>query len=259
MGSSALMINPLQMIGKRILLTGASSGIGRCTAILLSQLGARIVLVARNRERLQQTLDAMEGSEHAIAPFDMEDVGEIPAWLNRLAGEGGLFDGMVCAAGASLLLPLRMMTTAGFEQQMRVNCQSAVALTAAFSSKRVRQSQASVVLVSSVAGLRGSPARTAYSASKGALVAFARSAAVEMAPYGMRVNCVAPAYVKTEMYDTIERELSAEKAEALVRATQPLGLGTPIDVAYAIAFLLAETGRWITGSVLAVDGGYTAQ
>jgi len=116
-----------------------------------------------------------------------------------------------------------------------------------------------VVLVASVAGLLGVAARSAYSGSKGALIAFARSAAVELAPAGVRINCVAPGYVKTEMHDSAMRELSPEKMEALVRATQPLGLGKPLDVAHAIAFLLSGASRWITGSVLAVDGGYTAQ
>ena len=242
-----------------MLVTGASSGIGRSTAILLSQLGARLVLVARNQDGLHETIGAMAGTGHHPAPFDLERVDEIQPWLNQLVQTTGPLDGLVCAAGMSSLRPLRVLDIAHFDKVMRINCYSAVALTTAFCRKRARQPEASVVLVASVAGLRASPARSAYSASKGALIAFARSAAVELAPVGVRLNCVAPAYVKTPMYDTAMRELSPEKVELLVRATQPLGLGTPLDVAHAIAFLLADTGRWITGSVLAVDGGYTAQ
>jgi NAD(P)-dependent dehydrogenase (short-subunit alcohol dehydrogenase family) len=242
-----------------VLVTGASSGIGRSTAILLSQLGARVVLVARNQDGLRETLGAMAGAGHHHAPFDLERVDEILPWLSQLVQTTGPLDGLVCAAGISSLRPLRLLDIAHFDKVMRINCYSAVALTTAFCRKRVRRPEASVVLVASVAGLRGSTARAAYSASKGALIAFARSAAVELAPAGVRLNCVAPAYVKTAMYDTAVRELSPEQVESLVRATQPLGLGTPLDVAHAIAFLLAGTGRWITGSVLAVDGGYTAQ
>lgn len=252
------MINPLQMSGKTVLVTGASSGIGRSTAVLLSQLGAKVVLIGRNRDRLQETLAALEGRQHHAVPFDLTSLVEISPWLTELVETIGPLDGLVCSAGISSLKPLRATTPADFEKEMALNFHSAVALTVAFCRKRIRQPEASVVLVASVAGLRGSAARTSYSASKGALMAFARSAAVELAPSGVRVNCVAPAYVKTEMYDAVASVLSPEKVEALVKATQPLGLGVPLDVAYAIAFLLAGTGRWITGSVLAVDGGYTA-
>lgn len=242
-----------------MLVTGASSGIGRSTAILLSQLGARLVLVARNQVRLDETIAALTGDGHHRAPFDLERVDEIQPWLRQLVQTTGPLDGLVCAAGMSSLRPLRTLDIAHFDKVMRINCYSAVALTTAFCHKRVRQPEASVVLVASVAGLRAAPARSAYSASKGALIAFARSAAVELAPSGVRLNCVAPAYVDTPMYHTAVSELSSERVELLVRATQPLGLGTPLDVAHAIAFLLAGTGRWLTGSVLAVDGGYTAQ
>jgi len=253
------MINPLEMTGRAVLVTGASSGIGRSTSILLSKLGAKVILVARNQDRLQETLDALEGSGHQISQFDLENTDEIPAWLTKIVEVAGPLDGLVCSAGISSLRPLRVLDMAHFDKVMRVNCHSAVALTTAFCKKRVRRPQASIVLVASVAGLLGSAARTAYSASKGALIAFARSAAVELASAGVRVNCVAPAYVKTEMYDTVVQELSPEKVEALVQATQPLGLGSSLDVAHAIAFLLSGAGSWITGSVLAVDGGYSAQ
>jgi NAD(P)-dependent dehydrogenase (short-subunit alcohol dehydrogenase family) len=142
---------------------------------------------------------------------------------------------------------------------MRINYESAVALTAAFSKKRSHQAGSSIVLVASAAGVVGLAGSTAYSGSKGALIAFARSAALELAGSGIRVNCVAPAYVRTEMLEQTLNTLTPEQLEARIAATQPLGLGTPLDVAHAIAFLLADTGRWITGSVLAVDGGYTAQ
>jgi NAD(P)-dependent dehydrogenase (short-subunit alcohol dehydrogenase family) len=246
------------MEAKTVLVTGASSGIGRSTAILLSQLGAKVVLVARNQDRLQETLRAMAGTGHHQAPFDLERVEEILPWLNHLVETTGPLDGLVCAAGISSLQPLRTMDIAHFDKVMKINCHSPVALTAAFCRKRMHQPEASVVLVASVAGLVGLPASAAYSASKGALIAFTRSAAVELAPTKVRVNCVAPGFVKTPMFDAAMQDLSPEKLEALVRATQPLGLGTPLDVAHAIAFLLAGTGRWITGSVLAVDGGYTA-
>ncbi len=242
-----------------MLVTGASSGIGRTTAVLLSHLGAQVVLVGRNQVGLHETLGAMAGAGHHQAVFDLERVDYILPWLNELVRTTGLLDGLVCAAGISSLRPLRALDIAHFDKVMRINCSAAIALTTAFCRKRIRKSVASVVLVASVAGLRGIPSSAAYCASKGALIAFARSAGVELASAGMRVNCVAPGYVKTPMYDAAMQQLSPETVEEQVRMTQPLGLGTPLDVAHAIAFLLADTGRWITGSVLAVDGGYTAR
>lgn len=253
------MINPLDLTGRTVLVTGASSGIGRSTAILLSQLGARLVVTGRDPNRLEKTLEALECSGHLAIPFDLENVDGIAHWLREVVSVTGPLDGLVCCAGVSSLRPLRALDMAHFDKIMRINCHSAVALTTAFCRKTMRQPEASVVLVASVAGIVGAAARGAYSASKGALIAFSRSAAIELAPAGVRVNCVAPAYVKTEMYEATIEDVSAEKAEDLVSAMQPLGLGTPLDVAQSIAFLLAKTGRWITGSVLAVDGGYTAQ
>lgn len=253
------MTNPLNMEGKTVLVTGASSGIGRTTAVLLSHLGANLVLVGRNQAGLAETLSAMAGSGHHQAEFDLSRVDEIRPWLTELIQTTGPLDGLVCAAGVTSLRPLRALDIAHFDKVMKINCYAAVALTTAFCRKQVHKAAASVALVASVAGLRGLAGSAAYCASKGALIAFARSAGVELAPAGVRVNCVAPGYVKTPMYDMAMQELSPEKLEAQVRTTQPLGLGTPLDVAHAIAFLLADTGRWITGSVLAVDGGYTAQ
>jgi NAD(P)-dependent dehydrogenase (short-subunit alcohol dehydrogenase family) len=253
------MKNPLSLLGKSIAITGASAGIGRGAAILLSELGARITLVGRNQARLDDTLGQLSGDGHRVAPFDFQRTDSIEEWFAGLVTEQGPFDGLVHSAGIGSLLPLRALTTSHIDEVMRINVFAAMALTKAFSRKRAYQPGASIVLVASVAGLAGVPVRTAYSASKGALIAFARSAAMELAKSGIRVNCVAPAYVKTEMFEEAFKTITPEQMQKLIETTQPLGLGTALDVAHAIAFLLAETGRWITGSVLAVDGGYTAQ
>ena len=253
------MHNPFQLDGRTVLVTGASSGIGKSTAVLLSQLGARVLLLARNQAKLEQTAASLEGSGHRIAVFDLARLDEISSRLAELVDQTGPLHGLVHCAGVGSLMPLRMLTMAHLDAVMRVNFQAAVALTTAFCRKPMHQARASVVLVASVAGLLGVPARSAYSASKGAVIAFARSAALEMAKSGVRINCVAPAFVKTEMYADSLGALTPEQLERLIQTTQPMGLGDPVDVANAIAFLLADTGRWITGSVLAVDGGYTAQ
>lgn len=252
------MINPLTLENRTILVTGASSGIGRATAVLLSQLGATIVVVGRNADRLEETTRELEGSRHHGLVFDLANLDAIPGWMAKLVEQTGPLDGLVHSAGIGSLAPLRVLGMAEVEQVMRVNYFSAVALTKEFSRKRYHRAPASIVFIASVAGVVGAAGRTAYSASKGALTAFARSAALELAGAGLRVNCIAPAYVRTEMYEATRASLTDDQLRALV-AAQPLGLGEPLDVAYAVAFLLAPTGRWITGAVLPVDGGYTAQ
>jgi 3-oxoacyl-[acyl-carrier protein] reductase len=253
------MKNPMSLAGKAILVTGASAGIGQSTSILLSELGAVVTLVGRNESRLQQTLPSLSGGGHRVSLFDLQSTEAIAGWFSQLVAEQGPFDGLVHCAGTGPMIPIRMFSSAEAENVMRINVLSAMALTQAFAHRKAHQPKASIVFVASVAGLAGVAARTTYSASKGALIAFARSAAMELARSGMRVNCVAPAYVETAMFEESLKTMTADQIQNLIQTTQPLGLGSPLDVAHAIAFLLAETGRWITGSVLTVDGGYTAQ
>lgn len=253
------MKNPLDMSGRTVLVTGASAGIGRSTAVLLSELGARIILVGRQETQLKETSRCLDGDGHRIEVFDLSNAKAIPTWFDRVVSEVGAFHGLAHCAGTDAFVPLRSLTVDRIDEVMRINLFSAMMLTQALARKAAYQPGAGVVLVASVAGAVGVPARSAYSASKGALIAFAKSAALELANKGIRVNCVAPSYVQTGMYERAVENLTAGQQSELLGKTQPLGLGTPLDVAHSIAFLLAETSRWITGSVLTVDGGYTAQ
>jgi len=254
-----MSVNPLDLSGKTVLVTGATGGIGRGTAVLLSSLGARLIVSGRKLDVLESTGGKLCGVGHRVSTFDLARLEAIPEWLSGLIQEIGPLDAMVHCAGVGSLLPLRLLRTEHLEEVMSVNFYSAAVLTREFARKRAHREPASIVFVASTAGMLGTPARTAYSASKGALIAFAKSAAMELAKSGIRVNCVAPSYVATEMYERTMASLTQEQLNALVENTQPLGLGTPADVAGAIAFLVADTSRWITGSVLAVDGGYSAQ
>jgi NAD(P)-dependent dehydrogenase (short-subunit alcohol dehydrogenase family) len=251
--------NPLDLSGKTILVTGASGGIGRSTALLLSKLGGRLIVSGRNRDVLEETAAQLSGSSHRVAVFDLTKLDAIPEWLSGLTEQVGPLDALAYCAGMGALLPLRLLRTEHLEEVMRVNFYAAAVLAREFTRKRAHRDPASLVFVASTAGMLGTPARTAYSASKGALIAFAKSAAMELAKSGIRVNCVAPSYVETDMYERAMASLTEDQLKASMESTQPLGLGAPGDVAGAIAFLVADTGRWITGSVLAVDGGYSAQ
>jgi len=250
--------NPLDLAGRAILVTGASSGIGRETALLLSQLGAHLVLTGRNEEHLAETLQLLTGDGHRAEPFDLSATDEIPRWLKILGASSGPLNGLVHSAGIHKLRPVRTLRSQTVEDVMRINVGAAIGLAKGFCQKGVCAPGGSVVFLSSVAGLTGQAGLAAYAASKGAIVALTRALAVEFAAEHIRVNCVAPGIVTTEMGQSLLAKLTPEQGAAL-EAMHLLGFGRPRDVAYAIAFLLAETARWITGTVLVVDGGYTAQ
>ena len=252
------MFNPMSMAGRNVLVTGASSGIGREVCILAARLGAKVILVGRNREQLQATAEQLDGAPYSIEAFDLHQLDDIKDWLKRVSVEQGSLHGLVHCAGLQMLQPLRMTKRQKIDEILRVNFLAAVELAKAFRHRGVAQKPTSLVFLSSVMGLVGMPASSIYCASKGALDSFCRSVALEYADEGIRVNCVSPGLVRTEMSAKMEQQMTVEQFAA-VQMAHPLGLGSPQDVANAVAFLLADTGRWVTGTTLVVDGGYTAK
>lgn len=251
------MFNPMDLTGRTILVTGASSGLGRSISLLLSRLGARLILVGRSEPRLEETRDRAEGDQHLVAPRDLgKDLDAIPKWMKGLATESGPLHGLVHSAGMHFMRPLRALSVSRLHELMQVNFSSAVALTKGFRQRGVRGDLGSVVYLSSVMARVGGQGVSAYAASKGALVAMAMSLALELADEGIRVNCLAPGHIASEMAARSEALMTDEQASAL-HEMHPLGAGRPDDVANAAAFLLADTGRWITGQTLVIDGGYT--
>jgi NAD(P)-dependent dehydrogenase (short-subunit alcohol dehydrogenase family) len=222
--------NPLDLRGRRFLVTGAASGIGLTTALLLSRLGGQLVVIDSNSEGLARALSMFEGNGHVSHCWDLRKLDEIPSFLLEISASGGPLFGLVHAAGLSCIQHKKVADPAG----------------------------GSIVFLASVMALVGSPGAVAYGMTKGAIIGLVKSLAVELATRGIRVNCVAPGFVKTPMFDRVSSLWDAEQ-RAQVEAAHPLGLGEPEDVANSIVFLLADTGRWITGSVLVVDGGYTAR
>jgi NAD(P)-dependent dehydrogenase (short-subunit alcohol dehydrogenase family) len=251
------MYNPMDLTGHKIMITGASSGIGRETAVMLSRLGATLVLCGRNEERLKAVADRLEPAEHALEFYDFHDLDGIGEWLKGVVQRNGPLDGLVHSAGIPAMIPLRTLRIDQIRETLDVNLASAIVLAKAFRIRTNHKPKSSLVLLSSSAGLTGEVATSAYAASKGGIVGLTRALAMELVKEGIRVNCVAPGFVKSELFDLYSERVTPEHlAEA--EASFPLGFGEPLDIAYAIAYLLAETGRWITGTILPVDGGYLA-
>ncbi len=252
------MFNPMDLSGKHVLVTGASSGIGRETAILLSRLAAQVTITGRNQERLERTLRLLQGTGHRAVTFDLNELGRIPAWMKEQASVNGPFYGVVHAAGFRQTTPLRVLEVASLEEMMRVNFQSGAMIARGFRQKGCRApGSACLIFLGSISGLVGDIGISAYSASKAALLGLTRSLAIELASERIRVNAVAPGIVASELWERAKAELTAEQIENIERK-YPIGIGTVTDVANGIAFLLADTGRWLTGTTLVMDGGYTA-
>jgi len=236
------------------MVTGASSGIGRATAVHLSQLGARVVIVGRDRPRLDETLRMLVGSGHFAESFDLSSGDEILGWVKRLVELQGPFDGLAHAAGIQSYHPIRVLTAATMQEMYQANTVSGAMLVRGLLQPGCMNPESSIVLVASTAAILGVPANAAYGASKAALIALARSMALELIGKRIRVNCVAPGLVETEMVQRARDVMPEEFFQAMVDK-HPLGIGQPLDVAHAITFFLAPTSRWITGTTLMVDGG----
>jgi 3-oxoacyl-[acyl-carrier protein] reductase len=238
--------------------TGASSGIGRAVAIEASRHGATVALVARRADLLDEVLSQLEGDGHIAVPFDLADHEATPAMVRSVADAIGPLDALVHAAGIHSAAPLRTVTPEHVTHLFDINVTSAVMLAKGFRHKQVRGATPSIVLLSSTVAVAGQPGVSIYSATKGAIAALTRSLALEVAREGIRVNNVSPGIVNTELTDGLRKSVGAEAFEQIENA-HPLGFGEPQDVANAILYLISPVSRWVTGSSLVIDGGYTAQ
>lgn len=254
------MITPFDLTGKIICITGASSGIGRQCAITCSQMGATVVLIARNQERLSETLALMDFPErHLIKILDLTNYSLVPVVIRSIVEERGRINGVINCAGISTTLPLKMVTLDKLEEFFHSNVFSAYNFTREVCKiGNFSKSGGSIVFFSSVMGKVGERGKSLYSMTKGALVSGARSLACELAPKRIRVNTVSPGVVITPINENLPHILDPIKRAAL-EEQHLLGLGRCEDVANACVYLMSDASRWVTGIDLCVDGGYTAR
>ena len=245
--------------GRWVVVTGASSGLGRACAQELTAHGARVLLVGRHPATLDATRTTLSGDGHETLVLDLQDLPRIGPEFAKSAGRIGRIYGLCHAAGIVETSPVTATTSELVQKIMSVNLLAGLELARAVARRDVMDPEGgSLVFISSIYGRVGAAGQIAYSASKGALSAAVRSLAIELARRRTRVNSISPGLVMTPMTDAALSALSAEQIAAL-QQKHPLGLGTPADVARAAVFLLAPATKWITGIDLVVDGGYCAQ
>ena len=254
------MYNPFSLKDKIILITGASSGIGAQSAIDCSKLGAKVVLVARNEERLKSVLSQCKGAANAYYLVDMADIVDKGArpLLEQIVSEHGKLDGFIHSAGIQKTAPLKLLSMNDYEEVIKVNTLSVFEILKYLPSIKYMNAGGHIVLIASITGVIGRSGLAAYSASKGALISAVRSMSLELAQRGICINCVSPGTILTPLMqaylDTLDENKKKQRVDGF-----PLGLGQTTDISNACIYLLSDASRWVTGQNLVIDGGYTAR
>ena len=248
------MNNPFSLEGKTILVTGASSGIGRATAIACSQMGAVVVVTGRNEPRLQETLDALEGSGHQMIVADIANNDQIDYLVDQIPA----INGLVNNAGITETCPTQFIKRDKLNRVMEVNTIAPILLTQRILKKKKLGKGGSIVFTCSISGtcvcVGGN---VLYSASKGAIHGFMKNAALDLAHKGIRVNDVCPGMIDTHILDA--GTISEEQLEIEAQRYPMKRFGKPEEVAYGIIYLLSDASSFVTGSSLVIDGGFTLQ
>ena len=242
------MHNLFTLEGKTILVTGASAGIGRGIAIACAGMGAKVILTARNQERLQETLSQMEGEGHLIIPADLTNDTE----RNHLVAEVPALDGVVQCAGVMNRVPGKSISKEDIDSVFLPNVEAPMLLQAELLQERKINREASIVYLASIAARSAVAGNAVYSASKAALISYAKCLALELAPRKIRVNCICPAMVWTDMamVGATKEELEADQLKYPLKR-----YGTPEDVANLAIYLLSNASNWMTGGCVEITGG----
>ena len=241
--------NPFTIEGKTILVTGSSSGIGRSVAIACSKMGAIVMLNGRNRQKLDETISLMTGNGHKVFAADLTDSDAVV----RMVGEMPKLDGIVHCAGIGQRILCKQLREQNVDSVMGANFKGPVLLQQALLERKKLNKGASVVFIASIAAWSPSIGNAVYSASKGALVSYANCLSLELAPRKIRVNCISPAMVWTDLVlqDGVdEAQLKEDEQKYPLKR-----YGTPEDIAHLVIYMLSDASSWMTGSNVVISGG----
>ncbi len=243
------MFNPFTLEGKTVLVTGASSGIGRGIAVTCSKMGAKVIINGRNEIRLQETLALLKGENHIVMVGDLTDSSIITTVVSSLPK----LDGIVHCAGVGTRVLCKNIVEADIDQTININFKAPVMLQTEILKQKKINKGASIVFIASISYNSPTVGNALYSASKGALISYANCLQLELAPRMIRVNCISPAMVWTDLIfkgGLTEEELQADEQ------TYPLKrYGKPEDVANLAVYLLSDASSWMTGSNVKITGG----
>lgn len=241
--------NPFSLEGKTILVTGASSGIGRGIAIACSKMGAKVIINGRNTRKLQETSELMENNSSIILPADLTDADSVTSLVNSMPK----LDGVVHCAGLGQRVPCRDIESKNVDDVMNVNFKAPVMLQAEILRQKKLNKASSIVFIASIASWSPSLGNSIYSASKGAIISYANCLSIELAPRKIRVNCISPAMVWTDLVLADGTDMEQLKEDEL---TYPLKrYGQPEDIANLTVYMLSDASTWMTGSNVNITGG----
>lgn len=248
------MYNPFTLQGKTVLVTGASSGIGKATAVECSRLGATVIVTGRNEDRLNQTLSELAGEGHSAIIADLAtDEG-----IDIIVSHCPQLDGLVNNAGSTLMTPTQFVTREKLMSVLEVNTIAPILLTQKLIKAKKLGKGASIVFTDSISGVEiASPGNVLYSTSKSAINGFVKNSALDLAPKNIRVNAVCPGMIATHILD--DKSVTAEDMEADMKKYPLKRYGKPEEVAYAIIYLLSDASAFTTGTSIVIDGGFTLQ
>ena len=249
------MYNPFSLVGKTILVTGASSGIGKAIAIEISKMGANVIITGRNKERLAETYNDLFGTNHL---FYISDLSKIDS-IKKLVDFCPILDGCVHAAGIAKLVMVQFIKEDVINDIFTTNTYAPMLLTSFLMRKKKVNKGGSIVFISAVSGVyMSSVGESLYSATKGAIHGFVKGIALDLAPRQIRVNSVNPGLVPTNILN-VAKDMFSEEEILKRRITQyPLKrFGKPEEIAYGVIYLLSDASQWITGSSRVIDGGLT--
>ena len=242
---------------QKFLVTGAGSGIGQAVALLLNKLGATVLGIGRNIDKLQATRESCENSG-SFFPYalDLTDLEAIPAFFKQVRNEHGKLAGMCSAAGTFYMDSLRNFSPAKSGEMNIIHFEAPLCVARNFSDRRNCMGEgASLVFIAALGGVLPQPGLLSYGAAKAALIAAAKSLARELGPRKIRVNSISPALVRTPFTEGAYAEFMGYDVLAAEEPLYPLGIGEPGDVAGMAVFLLSSASRWLTGQNIIMDGG----